>query len=59
MSKKNHAAFKVPKLIEFRDELPKTAVGKILEDRQVGGVFIWRGSLDERILNRSTLQSGE
>jgi long-chain acyl-CoA synthetase len=24
------AAFKVPKLIEFRTELPKTAVGKVL-----------------------------
>ncbi len=28
--KKNLAAYKVPKLVEFRDELPKTAVGKIL-----------------------------
>ncbi len=28
--KKNLAAYKVPKIIEFRDELPKTAVGKIL-----------------------------
>ena len=24
------AAYKVPKLVEFRDELPKTPVGKIL-----------------------------
>ncbi|MGN7476866.1 long-chain-fatty-acid--CoA ligase [Solibacillus silvestris] len=28
--RKNLAAFKVPRLYEFRDELPKTAVGKIL-----------------------------
>ena len=28
--KENLAAYKVPKLIEFIDELPKTAVGKIL-----------------------------
>jgi len=28
--KKNLAAYKVPKIIEFRPELPKTAVGKIL-----------------------------
>ncbi|SIS51194.1 long-chain-fatty-acid--CoA ligase [Salimicrobium flavidum] len=28
--KKNIAVYKVPKLYEFRDELPKTAVGKIL-----------------------------
>ena len=28
--KKNLAAYKVPKIVEFRDELPKTAVGKIL-----------------------------
>jgi long-chain acyl-CoA synthetase len=28
--KENLAAYKVPKIIEFRDELPKTAVGKIL-----------------------------
>jgi long-chain acyl-CoA synthetase len=28
--KKNLAAYKVPKIIEFREELPKTAVGKIL-----------------------------
>ncbi|WP_275118489.1 long-chain-fatty-acid--CoA ligase [Alkalihalobacterium chitinilyticum] len=27
---KNLAAYKVPKIIEFRDELPKTSVGKIL-----------------------------
>lgn len=26
----NLAAFKVPRIYEFRDELPKTAVGKIL-----------------------------
>ena len=24
------AAYKVPKMVEFRDELPKSAVGKIL-----------------------------
>ncbi len=24
------AAYKVPKMVEFRDELPKTAIGKIL-----------------------------
>ncbi|PSL44037.1 long-chain acyl-CoA synthetase [Salsuginibacillus halophilus] len=29
-SRKNLAAFKVPKLYEFREELPKTMVGKIL-----------------------------
>ncbi len=29
-AKKHLAEFKVPKIIEFRDELPKTAVGKIL-----------------------------
>lgn len=29
-SRKHLAAFKVPRLYEFRDELPKTAVGKIL-----------------------------
>jgi long-chain acyl-CoA synthetase len=28
--KENLAAYKVPKLVEFRDELPKTAVGKVL-----------------------------
>jgi long-chain acyl-CoA synthetase len=28
--KGNMAAYKVPKIIEFRNELPKTAVGKIL-----------------------------
>jgi long-chain acyl-CoA synthetase len=28
--KENLAAYKVPKIIEFRDELPKTIVGKIL-----------------------------
>ena len=28
--KENMAAYKVPKIIEFADELPKTAVGKIL-----------------------------
>jgi len=28
--RENLAAYKVPKIIEFRDELPKTAVGKIL-----------------------------
>ena len=28
--KKNLAAYKVPKIIEFAGELPKTAVGKIL-----------------------------
>jgi long-chain acyl-CoA synthetase len=28
--KQNLAAFKVPKLIEFRSELPKTMVGKVL-----------------------------
>jgi long-chain acyl-CoA synthetase len=28
--KKNLAAYKVPKMIEFVDELPKSAVGKIL-----------------------------
>jgi len=28
--KKNLAAYKAPKIIEFRDELPKTAIGKIL-----------------------------
>jgi len=28
--RENLAAYKVPKLVEFRDELPKTAVGKIL-----------------------------
>ncbi|HSK85614.1 MAG TPA: long-chain fatty acid--CoA ligase [Rubrobacter sp.] len=29
--KENLAAYKVPKLLEFRDELPKSAVGKILK----------------------------
>ncbi|MEM2504018.1 MAG: hypothetical protein QXN27_07580 [Archaeoglobaceae archaeon] len=28
--KERLAAYKVPKIIEFRDELPKTLVGKIL-----------------------------
>jgi long-chain acyl-CoA synthetase len=28
--KENLAAYKVPKIIEFIDELPKSAVGKIL-----------------------------
>jgi len=28
--KQNLAAYKVPKIVEFRDDLPKTAVGKIL-----------------------------
>jgi long-chain acyl-CoA synthetase len=26
----NLAAYKVPKYVEFRDELPKSAVGKVL-----------------------------
>lgn len=40
--RKNLAAFKVPKLIEFRESLPKTAVGKVLrrvlaeEDKRKG-----------------------
>src|SRR5690606_16398919 len=29
-ARKHLAAFKVPRIYEFRDELPKTAVGKIL-----------------------------
>jgi long-chain acyl-CoA synthetase len=29
--KENLAAYKVPKLVEFRDELPKSAVGKLLK----------------------------
>jgi long-chain acyl-CoA synthetase len=29
-AKKNLAGYKVPKLVEFRDDLPKTNVGKIL-----------------------------
>ncbi|PFO04740.1 long-chain fatty acid--CoA ligase [Bacillus sp. AFS076308] len=29
-SKQNMAAYKVPRLVEFRDQLPKTGVGKIL-----------------------------
>ncbi|MDQ0351200.1 long-chain acyl-CoA synthetase [Alkalibacillus filiformis] len=33
--RENLAAFKVPKLYEFRDELPKTAVGKILRRKLV------------------------
>ena len=28
--KDNLAAYKVPKLVEFREELPKTMVGKVL-----------------------------
>lgn len=28
--KENLAAYKIPKIVEFRDELPKTAVGKVL-----------------------------
>ena len=42
--KENLAAYKVPKLVEFRDELPKSAVGKILrrmladEERNKAGV---------------------
>ncbi|MEM0089390.1 MAG: hypothetical protein QXM23_06745 [Archaeoglobaceae archaeon] len=28
--KERLAAYKVPKIIEFRDELPKSAVGKVL-----------------------------
>ena len=37
--KKNLTGYKQPKVIEFRDELPKTPVGKILrrELRQTGG----------------------
>jgi len=38
--KEKLAAYKVPKMIEFMDDLPKTAVGKILRrelrDREVG-----------------------
>lgn len=33
--RKHLAAFKVPKIYEFRDELPKTAVGKILRRKLV------------------------
>ncbi|WP_068674566.1 long-chain-fatty-acid--CoA ligase [Oceanobacillus sp. Castelsardo] len=33
--KKNLAVYKVPKIYEFRDELPKTAVGKILRRKLV------------------------
>ena len=29
--KENLAAYKVPKLVDFRDELPKSTVGKILK----------------------------
>ncbi len=29
-SRENMTAYKVPKLVEFRDELPKSNVGKIL-----------------------------
>ncbi len=28
--RENLAAYKVPKIVEFRDELPKTTVGKIM-----------------------------
>lgn len=34
-SRKHLAAYKVPRLYEFRDELPKTAVGKILRRKLV------------------------
>ena len=30
-AKQNLAAYKVPKLLEFREELPKSAVGKLLK----------------------------
>src|SRR5690606_19559758 len=33
--RKNLAAYKVPRIYEFRDELPKTAVGKILRRKLV------------------------
>ncbi|GAA0601190.1 long-chain-fatty-acid--CoA ligase [Virgibacillus siamensis] len=33
--RKNLAAFKVPRIYEFRDELPKTAVGKILRRKLI------------------------
>lgn len=33
--RKNMAAYKVPRIYEFRDELPKTAVGKILRRKLV------------------------
>ena len=42
--RENLAAYKVPRLLEFRDELPKSAVGKILrrmltdEERNKAGV---------------------
>ena len=42
--RKNLAAFKVPRLYEFRDELPKTLVGKVLrralleEEKEKGNV---------------------
>ncbi|TFD92462.1 long-chain-fatty-acid--CoA ligase [Jeotgalibacillus sp. R-1-5s-1] len=34
-ARKNLAAYKVPRIYEFRDELPKTAVGKILRRKLV------------------------
>jgi len=42
--KENLAPYKVPKLVEFREELPKSAVGKLLkrvladEERQKAGL---------------------
>ena len=42
--KANLAPYKVPKLVEFRDELPKTMIGKVLrrmlrdeEDKKLQG----------------------
>ena len=33
--KEKLVAYKVPKLVEFRDAIPKSAVGKILRDEEI------------------------
>ena len=41
--KSNLAGYKVPREVEFVDELPRTSTGKVLK-RELAGFVIWKGS---------------